>query len=213
MSPRGLVAAAAAAVLACALVAAGVIALGSDGEERPDADAPTSIAAASPPREQAGRPASQCVAARPFTPDRVTVDGVVDAEVVPVPRDSRGVTGVLQLDDKARFAWDPPPGVRPGSARGNVLLNAHTWPDGTAAANALLDELDVGMRIVLRGGGQVQCYDVRERTEVTADTRVPAYYDTDGPPRVAIVVCSGERTGPGEWTHRTLWFARAVGSR
>jgi len=27
---------------------------------------------------------------------------------------------------------------------------------------------------------------------------------------VVIVVCSGERLGPGDWTHRTLWFASPV---
>ncbi len=38
----------------------------------------------------------------------------------------------------------------------------------------------------------------------------PPYYDADGPPRVAIIVCSGTRTGPGEWSHRTIWFGRAI---
>lgn len=181
-----------------------------------DADAAPGAASTTPSVSPTAEPAGETLcgsgAARPFTPARIEVPGVVDAEVVAVPRDSRGVTGVLPLSDKQRFAWDPPPGIRPGSDRGNVLVNTHTWADGTAAGNALLDGLHVGDRIVLRGDGHVQCYEVHERAEVEADARFPSYYDTDGRHQVAIVVCSGERTGPGEWTHRTLWFARAVGS-
>ena len=36
---------------------------------------------------------------------------------------------------------------------------------------------------------------------------MPRYSVTDGPPQLAIVVCSGRRLGPGVWTKRTVWFA------
>lgn len=213
---RRTVAIVAAVAVVCAL-AVGLLWLTGDDpapavDAAPSAGRSTSGTTESPTREPTRDTLCGPGAARPFTPDRITIRGVVDAEVVGVPRDSRGVTGVLSLSDKERFAWDPPPGVRPGTEHGNVLINTHTWSDGSAAGNALLDGLHVGDRIVLRGEGQVQCYEVHERAEVEEDARVPSYYDTDGPPQVAIVVCSGERTGPGEWTHRTLWFARAVGS-
>lgn len=208
MTRRARLAVAVVAALACA--AAAVLLWPEDGPAPAPAVAePRSSATPSatvPP--PAGR-RDRCSALGPFPPERIVVPGVVEAEVVPVPRDDRGVTGVLPLTDKHRFAWDMLPGVQPGERRGNVLLNTHTWADGSAAGNALLDGLDEGMRIVLRGNGQRQCYEVDRRIEVPAARRFPAYYEDDGPHRVAIIVCSGERTGPGEWSHRTIWFARA----
>ena len=82
--------------------------------------------------------------------------------------------------------------------RGNVLLNTHTWPDGSALGNALLDRLRTGRPdraarqqrrpALLRG---------QPRVEVPASEGYPPYYRTDGPPRVAIIVCSGTRSGRG----------------
>lgn len=213
MSGQTRLAAATAAVLACAVVVV-LLWLQRDGGTAPAPDAaaattdvPTS---APPPPTPTDEADDRCRAIGPFPPERIVVPGVLEAEVVPVPRDDRGVTGVLPLTDKERFAWDMPPSVQPGERRGNVLLNTHTWSDGSAAGNRLLDGLEVGMRIVLRGSGQRQCYEVDERIEVEASTRFPAYYEDDGPHRVALIVCSGERTGPGEWSHRTIWLARAV---
>lgn len=206
-------AAAVAVVVACA--AAAVLLWVTWGDEpSPGAAAapgrPPASAAPPPTPTATPHPDAACTAVGPFPPERIVVPGVLDAEVVPVPRDDRGVTGVLPLSDKERFAWDMPPSVQPGQRRGNVLLNTHTWADGSAAGNRLLDGLEVGMRIVLRGSGQRQCYEVDQRIEVEASAEFPAYYEDDGPHRVAIIVCSGERTGPGEWSHRTIWFARAV---
>lgn len=147
---------------------------------------------------------------RPFTPERISIDGIADgAAVIGVARDSRGVTGVLPESDKTDFAWDLG-GIRPGSRHGNVLLNTHTWPDGTALGNALLDDLDEGDELVVTGGRDRLCYRVTKRIEVLASKGYPPYYAVHGPPRVAIIVCSGTRTGPGQWTHRTIWFARPV---
>ena len=44
-------------------------------------------------------------------------------------------------------------------------------------------------------------------SRVLASEGLPRYYDTDGPPQIAIVVCSGRRLGPGNWEKRTVWFA------
>lgn len=148
---------------------------------------------------------------RPFAPVRISIEGITPgATVIGLPRDAADVPGVVSFSGPARtaFAWDAP-GIRPGSPRGNVLLNTHTWPDGSAMGNRLLRELDRGDRLVLRGPrGQRLCYDVTERLEVLTE-RAPSdrVYDERGRPQVVIIVCSGDRTGPGEWSHRTLWFA------
>jgi hypothetical protein len=147
---------------------------------------------------------------RPFTPTSVAIPGVTRrATVLALPRDADGVPGVPPLTTAGRteFAWDRPPGIRPGQRRGNVLLNAHTWPDGTALGNRLLAGLHEGDRIVVRGRGSSLCYRVTDRVSVPADAPGGRYYDRTGRPQLAIVVCSGTRLGPGEWTERTLWFA------
>ena len=113
----------------------------------------------------------------------------------------------LTAAGKHVFAWDRAQGIRPGDPAGNVLLNAHTWPDGSALGNRLLAGLHTGDRIVVRGDAARLCYRVTERVEVSAKSGLPRYYDTEGPPQLAIVVCSGRRLGPGVWENRTVWFA------
>jgi hypothetical protein len=148
---------------------------------------------------------------RAFSPRTVSVPGVArPVKVITPPRDAAGVPGVAPLTKagKAVFAWDRQQGISPGDPAGNVLLNAHTWPDGSALGNRLLAGLHRGDRILVRGGpAERLCYRVTERVEVPGDRDMPRYYVTDGPPQLAIVVCSGRRLGPGIWTKRTVWFA------
>ena len=177
--------------------------------ERPAAAPPASAPAPAPtppPRDPCTRPAP-----RGFAPTALSVPGVVRrAEVRGIPRDAHGVPGVPPVAEKSVVAWDLG-GVEPGSDRGHVLLNAHTWPDGTALGNRLLDGLRRGGRLVLHGaGGAVACYRVVERTEVRVEDGYPGWDAEEGSPEVVLVVCSGVRRGPGDWSHRTLWFARPL---
>lgn len=147
-------------------------------------------------------------------PSAITVPGVVRrAAVVTPPRDGNGIPGVPPLTARGKtvFAWDRAQGIRPGDPAGNVLLNAHTWPDGSALGNRLLAGLRPGDRIVVRGSGKRLCYRVTERVEVRAADGLPRYYATDGPHLLAIVVCSGRRLSPGVWEKRTVWFASPGG--
>jgi len=147
-------------------------------------------------------------ATAPFTPTSVSIPQVIkDGKVLALPRDGNNVPAVPPTSAKSTFAWDRPPGIMPGSDRGNVLLNAHTWPDGSAVGNVMLSKLDKGDRIILRGGGSELCYTVTKRVEVLASKGYVPYYDREGIPQVALIVCSGKRLGPGQWTHRTIWFA------
>jgi hypothetical protein len=162
-----------------------------------------------PPRYQP-LPASCSTVTRAFTPVAITVAGVSwRAPVVAPAREPDGVPGVPPLTEagKAEFAWDRAQGIRPGDRAGNVLLNAHTWPDGSALGNRLLAGLHRGGRIVVRGGQERLCYRVTSRVQVSAERGMPRYYARRGPPQLAIVVCSGQRLGPGIWTMRTVWFA------
>lgn len=154
---------------------------------------------------------------QPFAPTSLSVPGVArPAVVVPATRDVQGTPGVPHLTDtgKHEFAWDAG-GIRPGASHGNVLLNAHTWPDGSALGNALLRNLRRGDVLVVGGAdGQQSCYRVGDRVVTpfpnTPSDVVARYYNSTGQPQLAIIVCSGQRLGPGVWTRRTLWFASPV---
>ncbi|WGX99251.1 class F sortase [Nocardioides sp. L-11A] len=192
--------------------------LRDDEAPEPPAAVPTPVAMPTPTPAPAPTPTDPCArqALSGFAPTSITVPGVAKgARVLALPRDAAGVPGVPPVSDKLSFAWDRG-GVEPGSAQGHVLLNTHTWPDGSAMGNRLLAGLAVGGRIVLATGKgaerQVACYTVTERSEVLARDGFPGWDAVDGPAEVVIVVCSGQRRGPGDWTHRTLWFAGRSGA-
>lgn len=172
------------------------------------------VSASPAPGASALRPAAvppECLnpAQHGFTPLTATVAGV--RRNIPVLALGRGRGGVplpppLTSSGKQSFAWDKY-GPKPGSARGNVRFNAHTYPDGSALGNRMLSRLKVGARIILRGNGVTLCYRVTRKV-VTTPRHLAAYYYTAGSPKLAIVVCSGRRLGPGNWTSRTIWYAR-----
>lgn len=200
-------------VAALVVVALAVWVLRPEGNT-PVAARPTPTATPTPTPSPTTEP-SECAPAAtgPFKPSRITVPGVIrNAKVLALGRDSRNVPLVppTATVGKTQVAWDRPPGIKPGSPEGNVLLNAHTWPDGSALGNKLLKKLDEGDRIILRGDDARLCYEVDRRIEVRASEGYPPYYEREGPPQIAFLVCSGKRLGPGEWTHRTIWFASPV---
>ncbi|MBO9522015.1 MAG: class F sortase [Nocardioidaceae bacterium] len=154
-------------------------------------------------------------ATRPFVPTRITVPHVTtNAEVLALPRDANNVPQAPPISStgKTQFAWDAPT-IKPGEAQGNVLINAHTWPDGTALGNHLLDNVQVGHTIIVRGqGGAELCYTVTKRDVIVASGGSWEYYAKDGPPQLALIVCSPPRLGPGNWLHRTIWYASPWGT-
>jgi hypothetical protein len=221
------------AVLVLGLVAGVVLLLGPDNGSAPQAaTGATSTPASSlpgavtpssaPPTTPASTPTATPAKAKAqatltcstpsggFDPRQISVPGVTRAAtVVMPPREAGGVPGTppLTAAGKTEFAYDRGQHVQPGDPAGNVLLNAHTWPDGSALGNHLLSGLQVGDRIVVVGSDTRLCYHVTQRVEVLASKGLASYYDRTGPPQLAIVVCSGQRLGPGVWTKRTVWFA------
>ncbi|WP_436698774.1 class F sortase [Nocardioides sp. BYT-33-1] len=152
--------------------------------------------------------------ADPFRPHRVTVPGLKrEVTVLPRGRERSGVPKPppLTARGKKRLAWDRT--IRAGESHGVVRLTAHTYPSsaGPALGNRLLRKLKVGAVLEVTGrDGQRLCYRVSERRRVRAAASVAAYYSSGGRPRLAILVCSGVRRGPGDWSHRTIWFAEPV---
>lgn len=179
--------------------------------------APSSPATVTPQTVRAGMTLAErpCAigATGPFTPTSFEIPGVLGpVPVLALPRDSRGVPDVAPLTEagKHEVVWDKAPvGIMPGSAQGNALFNAHTWPWSQAPAlgNIMLKGLQPGGTIVLKGQGVTQCYRVTKQVVAPANGPYVGFYDTTGPPQIAIIVCSGVRAGPGDWLERTIWFA------
>ncbi|MGQ0630645.1 MAG: class F sortase [Sporichthyaceae bacterium] len=195
------------AALIAVAVGAGVVLIGNDEDKVEVETAAAPQLLPTPTKE----PKPACTTAeRRFVPTTVSIPSVDKRiSVLPLPRDLSDIPGTppLTLLGKSSMAFDLGSGIRPGDKRGNVLLNAHTFPDGSALGNKLLDGLRKGDEIVLSGPAGKLCYEVTKRVEVLASVGSKEYYATKGRPQIAIVVCSGERLGPGEWTKRTLWFA------
>ena len=166
--------------------------------------------AAAPPAAERRCPKAK----RPFVPKSIVIPGVDrHSTVLAMRRDRRNVPRTPPLSDRGKwqFAWDRPARIMPGSPRGNVKLNAHTYPDNSALGNRLLRKLFKGQRIVVLGAkGQRLCYEVTDRIKVSGYRPYRPYYATKGRPQLAILVCSGVRRGPGNWTHRTIWYASPV---
>ena len=156
---------------------------------------------------------------RAFTPKAITIPRVVGpTRVLALGRDRNGTPRTPPLTKRGRwgFGWDKESRIRAGSPHGVVRLNAHTYPRdgsyGLALGNRLLNRLRVGAKLVVTGRGELRmCYRVIRRISVRAKQPVPAYYSSSGRPLLGIVVCSGVRRGPGDWSHRTIWFARPLG--
>lgn len=157
---------------------------------------------------------------RGFRPTSLTIDGVVEpTKVLALGQDHEGVPRPPPLTERGKwqFAWDKAAGVRPGSPEGVVRLTAHTYPRdgsyGSALGNLLLDRLRTGASLEVSGaGGERLCYRVTRKVEVSAKASLSGYYSTIGSPRLAILVCSGRRRGPGDWTRRTIWYAEPTGA-
>lgn len=142
-----------------------------------------------------------------FVPTSMDVQDVGKGyPVIGLPRDAYDTPRTPPTSAKTTVAWDAP-GNKPGGKLGNVLLNAHTWPDGTALGNAMLAHTQVGDVLTLRTGKTNLCYRVTKQVEVGARADYGPFWIEDGPPQLAMIVCSGKRLGPGNWSHRTIWFA------
>lgn len=175
---------------------------------------PTAPDAASNPYSADASRTSRCKDAAAFRPVSMAVPGVGSRiPVIAVRRDRSGTPGVAPVSTRGKrvFAWDAP-GVHPGAVRGNVLMNAHAWPDGSALGNAILRKVWRGTTLRVRGSSdQVFCYRVYQRTSYKAENApLSRVYNRRGAHQLVIITCSGRRLGPGRWSHRTVWFAGPI---
>lgn len=151
-------------------------------------------------------------AVRELRPTQLRVQAVGTFPVLRMPRvelPGGGYTSPIPPEgDSESFAYDLG-SARPGASEGVAILTSHTWGNGSATADMLLAGLAVGGNVTVSGKAAEVPYVVTERLQVPQDSVSAAKRVSrlDGPHRIAIIVCSGTRLGPGEWSHRTVWFA------
>lgn len=150
-----------------------------------------------------------------FVPAKASISHVGRVRVISVGNSSDGSMGTPPLTNSGKkwLAWYNH-SAKPGTSKGAVATDAHTWPDGSALGNKLLKGLFKGDTIVLTDAKAQKrvCYRVTSRTEY-ARSDVPmrkVVYGSSKSPSMTIVVCSGRRLGPGDWTDRTVWIASVV---
>lgn len=151
---------------------------------------------------------------KPFKPVSLSMPGVGQVRVLALRALRNGVPRALPLTHvgKTSIAWDRP-GFRPGSRSGHVLMNAHVWPDGSAIGNRFNAAAHLGKIIKVKGAkGQVQCYRLSKRIFKRPTRRFAKRYygSVNSRPRLAILTCAGVRRGPGDWSHRSVWFAKPI---
>jgi hypothetical protein len=157
---------------------------------------------AGPAAERCNRPT------RGFVPARAEIPAIGrTVKVIQVERESNGQIGAGPTTTEGKWLMSMDPKTKPGSHQGSVLLSGHTWPDGSALGNAMLDNLWAGNGIVLYTGYTRACYRINKRESYPRDEVPRRIFRTTGYEEVVIVACSGKRLGPGNWTRRTLWYA------
>lgn len=151
-----------------------------------------------------------------FVPVRAAIPAIDrTVRVLVVKRTPENEIGAGPLTESGKWIMAMDPVTRPSTRQGSVLLSGHTWPDGSALGNAMLEGLWTGNQVILSDNdGNRACYKITKRKSYPYD-EVPGKtaFRTTGPEQIVIVACSGERTSPGHWTHRTLWYGSPLTSK
>lgn len=144
-----------------------------------------------------------------FVPNRASIPAIGrTVKVIQVKRKKNNKVGAGPTTTAGKWLMAMDPEIKPGRHKGTVKLSGHTWPDGSALGNAMLNNLWEGDGIVLKGkNGKQACYRITKRQSYPRDKAPRQAMRSTGPERVVIVSCSGKRLGPGNWTRRTLWYA------
>lgn len=164
---------------------------------------------------QAAAPAN-CTSTRgAFVPTQARISHIGRVQVIAVGKNSDGSMGTPPLTNtgKHQLAWFRG-SSKPGSGKGGVAMDAHSWPDGSALGNALYARVFKGDTVTLSDAGNKHrtCYRITNREQFNRSS-VPMNRVVRGNGKgqiLSMVVCSGQRLGPGNWTQRTVWTAVAV---
>lgn len=167
-------------------------------------------------------PPARCVttATKGFTPTRYTIESLdVDEPVVSLPlTDDGSIPAPPKSEARAAAWWNE--GPAPGDDEGRVILSIHTYRNGGALGNELLDEktdktpLKKGDLIVLHDDeGHTACYEYADFTEIVAadyDPDSDVMLKEDGSPSLVLIICTAFDWDTEIWENRALFYADAI---
>lgn len=150
---------------------------------------------------------------KPIVPVKYSIDGMkVSAKVLSRGIDETGAAGTPPKSDPSSWAWFSK-GPKPGSDKGNVVLNGHTYHKGGAIGNRLMADLKKGDIIRLTDkAGQTVCYRYDHKTKIMVkgyDPNSNVLYNDNGPAQAIIVVCDDYK-GKEDWESRVFFHADPV---
>ena len=157
------------------------------------------------------------------SPTRFVIERMgVESPMMVVGKDADGNPGAPPPSQAYTTAWyNGSPA--PGTTQGNVILTIHTYSKGQALGNDLygkkgladgkggLREGDL-IKISDDQGNQV-CYRYNDSTKVWVETYEPdsgVFFNPDGPPQLAIMICWDYVPSTNDWDSRIIFYAGLI---
>lgn len=160
------------------------------------------------------RPVSVARPAQPCSPTGLAIEALgINARVVPIGLERDGSLGVPSESDRASAGWYP--SVLAGAPQGTVLMDGHTYRDGSAIFTTDSPrQAHLGMMLrVSCDKDTVVSYRLSELHLDLSPDDYPGFvsrrrlYAVDGPPQLVIITCTGWNTFTREWDHRAILVA------
>jgi len=176
---------------------------------RPPAGASSSLAS--------GLDAPAVASGRPCRPVRFAMTALgIDTSVVALSLTSGGDLGTPSDGDKKSAGWFP--SVLAGAARGTVLMDGHTYHDGSALFTlGFARQVRTGMVMRLScADGHAFSYRLSEITLDVSPASYPGFvtsralYSADGPAQLVIITCTDYIPAQRVWAHRAILIATPV---
>ncbi|TQM62843.1 class F sortase [Humibacillus xanthopallidus] len=140
----------------------------------------------------------------------------VDARVTEIGLERDGSLGVPSERDRRKAGWYP--SVLAGSPRGTVLMDGHTYRDGSAiftTDSTQRAHLGMAMRLSCANGAVVTYRLTQMHLDLTPET-YPDFvssrrlYAADGPAQLVMITCTGWSPLRQEWDNRAVLIATPV---
>lgn len=182
---------------------------------------PTASPTASTPPAPRTPKGCEVQATKAFVPRTASIEHFGVRKVLSLGLANDGTAETPPYDQPDKFGFYGL-GSKPGSAKGMVAFNAHTFSQGTWLGNELLAKLEVGDIIIVAGEKKSErlCYVIDKKPAVyklrASDPKdlpvfpVERVYGFDRPSQLSLTVCSDYDVKNKVWLLRTVWLATPI---
>ncbi len=140
----------------------------------------------------------------------------IDASIVTLSLTAEGDLGTPSDKDKTSAGWFP--SVLAGTARGTVLMDGHTYHDGSALFQPTFkQQVRAGMLARLScADGHAFSYRISEVTLDLSPASYPRFvtsrslYAADGPPQLVMITCTDYLASQRVWANRAVVIATPI---